>query len=164
MDFVSEHHEQVFERVKLYLHELFEDKLHYEEENGHFYVSYGSTVLEISVEPSNADGTDDAIMTAMSYCVQGANVDEDLARGLLELNHELPFGAFSLVGDDVFFAHALMGQTLERDNVLATVTTVADVSDKYDDLIVEKYGGQRALDRIRATGGIKRRRESLKGR
>lgn len=164
MEFASDHHRETFERVELYLHELFEDKLYFEEENDHFYVSYGSTVLEISVEPSTADGTEDAIMTAMAYCVQDAEVDEDLARGLLELNHELAFGAFSLVGNDVFFSHALLGQTLERNNVLATVTAVADVSDKYDDLIVEKYGGQRALDRIRDTGGVKRRREALKAR
>ncbi len=100
-------------------------------------------------------------MLAMAYCVQDAEVDDDLLRGLLELNHTLPFGSFSLVGRDIFFSHALLGQTMERSNVLATIAAVANVSDEYDDLIVEKFGGLRALDRIRDTGGLKRRRASL---
>lgn len=161
MEFASDKHREAYERVRVYLHELFDDKLYHEKATGHFYVRYGSTVLEISVEPFNADGADDAIMMAMSYCVQGVEVDDDLLRGLLELNHTLPFGAFSLVGDDIFFSHSLLGQTLERSNVLATIAAVANVSDEYDDRIVEKFGGQRALDRIRDTGGLKRRRESI---
>ncbi len=44
------------------------------------------------------------------------------------------------------------------------MAAVADVSDRYDDLIVEKFGGQRALDRIRDTGGMKRRREALEAK
>jgi hypothetical protein len=161
MEFASAKHREVYQRVKVYLAELFDDKLYHEEETGHFYVRYGSTVLEISVEPFDADGADDAIMIAMSYCVQGVEVDEELLRGLLELNHTLPFGSFSLVGDDIFFSHSLLGQTLERSNVLATIAAVANVSDEYDDRIVERFGGQRALDRIRDTGGLKRRRESI---
>jgi len=161
MEFASDKHREVYQRVKVYLAELFDDKLYHEEETGHFYVRYGSTVLEISVEPYGADDADDAIMIAMSYCVQGVEVDEELLRGLLELNHTLPFGSFSLVGDDIFFSHSLLGQTLERSNVLATIAAVANVSDEYDDRIVERFGGQRALDRIRDTGGLKRRRESI---
>ncbi|HEX9734051.1 MAG TPA: YbjN domain-containing protein [Thermoanaerobaculia bacterium] len=161
MEFASDKHREVYQRVKVYLAELFDDKLYHEEETGHFYVRYGSTVLEISVEPYGVDDADDAIMIAMSYCVQGVEVDEELLRGLLELNHTLPFGSFSLVGDDIFFSHSLLGQTLERSNVLATIAAVANVSDEYDDRIVERFGGQRALDRIRDTGGLKRRRESI---
>lgn len=161
MEFASETHREAYERVELYLQELFDEKLYHESATGHFYVRYGSTVLEISVEPFNADGADDTLMTAMAYCVQGAEVDEDLLRALLELNHTLPFGSFSLVGNDIFFSHTLLGKTLGRSNVLATVAAVANISDEYDDRIVEKFGGQRALDRIRDTGGLKRRRESI---
>ena len=38
-----------------------------------------------------------------------------------------------------------------------TVRAIINVSDEYDDRIVEKYGGQTALDRIRDTGGRRRR-------
>ena len=155
MEFAHDNHAEVYRRVRTYLGELFDDVLH-DEETGHFYVSYGSTVLEISVDPY---GPEDAIVMIMAYCVQGVEIYEDLLLGLLELNHSLPFGSFSLVGRDIFFHHALFGRTLERRNLLNGVAAVATVSDDYDDRIVDKYGGQRALDRIRDTGGRQRRTE-----
>lgn len=148
--------EAVFDKVRLYLGELF-DEVHYEEATEHFYVSYGSTVLEISVDPY---GEEEVIVMIMAYCVQGVEVDAELATGLLRLNHGLPFGAFSLVGRDIFFHHALFGRTLERSNLLNALAAVATISDDYDDQISGEYGGQRALDRIRSTGGRRRRSES----
>lgn len=152
----DEKRNDVFDKVRLYLDELFED-VHYEEEQGHFYVSYGSTVLEISVDPY---GEEEVIVMIMAYVVQGVDVDEELTTGLLNLNHGLPFGAFSLVGNDIFFHHALFGRTLERSNLLNALAAVATISDDYDDGISTKYGGQRALDRIRSTGGRRRRAAS----
>lgn len=146
-------------KVGLYLSELFEDGIYHEKESGHFYVTFGSTVLEISVEAHEAD---EVLVMVMAYCVQGVEVDEELLRGLMELNHDLPFGAFSLVGNDIFFQYALFGGTLERSNLLNAITAVATISDDYDDPIVKKYGGERALDRIRQTGGRARRRNRPK--
>ncbi|MCP4663986.1 MAG: YbjN domain-containing protein [bacterium] len=159
MEFANDNHRAAYDRVKTYLTELFDEDLYHEEETGHIYVRYGSTVLEISVDPY---GPEDATMTAMAYCVQDVEVDEELLRGLLELNHTLPFGSFSLVGRDIFFSHALFGRTLERSNLLSAIAAVATISDDYDDRIVARYGGERALDRIRHTGGRERRRETLK--
>lgn len=157
MQFVNARHKTAYEQVREYLSELFEDFYH-DEQTGHFYVSYGSTVLEISVD---AYGPDEAIIDIMSYCVQGVELDEDLLLGLLELNHTTPVGAFSLVGKDIFFSHSLFGRTLERSNLLGTIAAVANLSDDYDDRIVAKYGGQTALDRIRDTGGRERRKAAL---
>ncbi len=156
MKFEHARHQKAYEQIEEYLGELFED-LYHDEDNGHFYGQYGSTVLEISVDPY---GPEDAIVTVMAYCVQGVEVDQELLRNLLQLNHDIPFGAFSLVGEDVYFSHSLFGRTLERSNVLGALAAVADISDEYDDRIVARYGGQRALDRIRLTGGRKRRREA----
>lgn len=149
----NEPHSKVYERVELYLSELFEEV--HNDEDGHFYVRYGSTVIEISVDPY---GPEEEAVIIMSYCVQGVRADEDLLRALLELNHSLPFGSFSLVGDDIFFQYALFGRTLERPNLLNAIASVSTISDDYDDKIAAKYGGQRALDRIRDTGGRKRRK------
>ena len=156
MQVEDEDHAEVTRRVRTYLGELFDEDLFHDEETGHFYVRYGSTVLEISVDPY---GPEEAVVMIMAYCVQGVEIVEDLLLGLLELNHSLPFGSFSLVGEDIFFHHALFGRTLERKSLLNAVAAVATVSDDYDDRIVAKYGGQRALDRIRDTGGRKRRKE-----
>ncbi len=158
MEFEHEAHSETFEQVKVYLRELFDEDLYYEEESGHFYVSYGSTVIEISVE---AYGPEELAVTVMAYCVQGVEVDENLLLGLLELNHTLPFGAFSLVGTDIFFSYSIFGHTLERRNLLNAIAAVTNIADDYDDRIVAKFGGERALDRIRTTGGRRRREQSL---
>lgn len=155
MQFKNDSHADTYKNVKTYLTELFDD-LH-EDEIGHFYVSYGSTVIEISVEPY---GPEEITVAVMAYCVQGVAVDENLLLGLLELNHTLPIGAFSLVGTDIFFSYSIFGRALERRDLLNAVAAVANISDDYDDRIVAEYGGERALDRIRVTGGRKRREES----
>ena len=158
MQFDNDDQANTYENVKTYLAELFEEDLYHEDENGHFYVSYGSTVIEISVHPY---GPEEITVTVMAYCVQGVEVDEGLLLGLLELNHTLPFGAFSLVGTDIFFSYAVFGHTLQRRNLLNAIAAVANISDDYDDRIVAKFGGERALDRIRTTGGRRRRQEAL---
>lgn len=154
MQFEHEHHKKTHQRVEQYLGELFEDP-YLDPSNGHFYVGYGSTVLELSVEPY---GPEETIVLVTAYCAQGVETERDLLLGLLELNHELPVGGFSLVGNDVFYSHALFGKTLDRKNLLGAIAAVATISDDYDDRIVAKYGGQTALDRIQHTGGRKKRR------
>jgi hypothetical protein len=153
MQFEHEHHQETHHSVERYLGELFEDPF-LDPDNAHFYVGYGSTVLEVSVEPY---GPEETIVLVTAYCAQGVEPEEDLLLGLLELNHELPVGGFSLVGQDVFYSHALFGKTLDRKNLLGAIAAVATISDDYDDRIVAKYGGQTALDRIQHTGGRKKR-------
>lgn len=156
MQFEHEHHEATHDKVWKYLAELFEDPYH-DDQTAHFYVAYGSTVLELSVEPY---GPEETIVMVTAYCAQGIEPEEDLLLGLLELNHELPIGSFSLVGRDVFYSHALFGKSLDRKNLLGAIAAVATISDDYDDRIVAKYGGETALDRIQHTGG-RRQRSSL---
>ena len=149
-------HQRAFEQVEQYLSELFDDP-YLDPETHHFYVQYGSTVLELFVE---AYGPDEAIVTIDAYCVQGVEPEAELLSGLMELNHHLPVGAFSVIGRDVFFSHTLFGTSLDREGLLRALEAVATVSDDYDDRISVKYGGQTALDRIRDTGGRAKRKKS----
>lgn len=153
MQFEHSHHQETHVRVGRILGELF-DAPYLDEENAHFYVGYGSTVLEISVEPY---GPEETTVEITAYCVQGVQLSEPLLLGLLELNHEQPVGAFSLVGKDLFFSQSMFGRSIDRNNLLGTIAAVANVSDEYDDRIVQKYGGQTALERIRDTGGRRKR-------
>ncbi|MFL6200344.1 MAG: T3SS (YopN, CesT) and YbjN peptide-binding chaperone 1 [Thermoanaerobaculia bacterium] len=145
--------EETFHKVKEYLSELFEEPYH-DPENDHFYVRYGTTVLEISVEPY---GPEESVVTIMSYCVQDVEMEDDLLLGLLELNHQLLCGSFSVVGSDIFFAHSLFGSSLEPRDLLRAITSVATLADDYDDRIVARYGGQTALEKIQDTGGWRKR-------
>ena len=131
MQFAHEHHQRTYENVREYLKELFEET--FEDEEGHFYVRYGSTVIEISAEPY---GPEEASVAIVSYCVQGADIDDELLRNLLRLNHTLPFGSFSVVDEDIFFSHTLFGRTLERSNLLGAVAAVAEIADEYDDYVL----------------------------
>lgn len=156
MEFEHAHHREVHDTVGQFLSELFENP-HHDPENGHYYVGYGSTVMEISVEPY---GPEETIVLVMAFCVQDVEPSEELLRGLLRLNHQIPVGAFSVVDRDVYLGHSIFGRDLGRKNLLGVIAAVANLSDEYDDRIVDRYGGQTALDRIRATGGRKRRHET----
>jgi hypothetical protein len=149
--------QETFERLREYLEDLFE-KPYLDEESDHFYVRYGTTVLELSVDPCGAEET---MVIIMAYCVQDVEVEEELLVGLLELNHSLVCGSFSLVGTDIFFSHSLFGRSLDPRDLLRAITAVATVSDDYDDRIVARYGGQTALERIQDTGGRRRRQGTL---
>jgi hypothetical protein len=155
--FESPVHQETFDKLKEYLGELFEEPYH-DPENDHFYVRYGTTVLEISVDPY---GSDETIIVIMSYCVQDVELEEELLAGLLELNHQTPCGHFSVVGNDIFFAHSLFGRNLDPRDLLRAITAVATMADDYDDRIVARYGGQTALERIQDTGGRRRRRQEV---
>lgn len=145
MEFDNEAHRDTYDKVGRYLGEFFEEPFR-DPNDGHFYVRYGSTILEISVDPY---GPEEAIVRLVAYCVQGVGVSENLERGLLETNLDLPIGSFSLIGRDVFLCYSLLGKTTDRRSLLDAIAAVANTSDEYDDLIVAKFGGKTALERLR---------------
>lgn len=153
MEFAHPIHEETYRRVAENLPELFEDPFQ-DGEDGHFYVRYGSTVLEIAVEPY---GPQEATVKITGYCVQGTNVTERLLVYLLEVNHTLPMGGFSAVGEDVFFSLSLYGRELSPSQLLSAIAFVANTTDEFDDRLAAEHGGQTAIERIQDTGGRKRR-------
>ncbi len=137
--------EEVYRQVKSYLDELVDE--HFDDaQHCDFYFKYGSTVLEISIEPYEED---DAIIEVLAFCVQGVEPKFELFRDLLVLNTEVPLGAFSVVGDEIFFSHAFLGRRLRPEQLIASLDIVASISDEYDEHIVSKYGGVTALERLR---------------
>ena len=78
--------------------------------------------------------------------VRGVDMSQKLAVDLLHLNTQLRFGAFAFEPNEkiVFFLHSILGgKTLDADELLATLSDVAIIADRYDDTIVELFGGQR---------------------
>ena len=137
--------EEVYRQVKNYLDELVEE--HFDDANHcDFYLKYGSTVLEISINPYEED---DAVIEVLAFCVQGVEPSPELMQELLILNSELLIGAFSMVGGDVFFSHSFLGRRLRPEQLIASLDSVASISDEYDEQIVSKYGGETALERLR---------------
>ncbi|HKB80625.1 MAG TPA: YbjN domain-containing protein [Thermoanaerobaculia bacterium] len=145
--FLTQCQEEVYRQVKSYLDELVDE--HFDDaEHCDFYFKYGSTVLEISIDPYEDD---DAVIEVLAFCVQGAAPSFELTRELLRLNSEVPLGAFSMVDKDVFFSHAFLGRRMRPEQFIASLDAVASISDEYDDKLVARYGGETALDCLRSS-------------
>ena len=69
----------------------------------------------------------ETIVRITAYCVQNVEVEPELTAGLLQLNHEVPIGAFELVGTDIFYSHSLFGRGLNRKNLLGAIAAVIAV-------------------------------------
>src|SRR5258706_11604335 len=77
--------EEVYRQVKSYLDELVDE--HFDDaDHCDFYLKYGSTVLEISIDPYEED---DAVIEVLAFCVQGVAPTFDLAQELLRLYSEV---------------------------------------------------------------------------
>ena len=107
--------EEVYRQVKSYLDELVDE--HFDDaEHCDFYLKYGSTVLEISIDPYQED---DAVIEVLAFCVQGVEPSFELMQELLRVNAEVPLGAFSMVGGDIFYSHSFLGRRVppeQRDS------------------------------------------------
>lgn len=146
-EFHTQCQEEVYRQVKTYLDELvdehFDDASHCD-----FYLKYGSTVLEISIDPYEED---DAVIEILAFCVQGVEETFELMQELLRLNSEVPLGAFSMVGNNIFYSHSFLGRRVRPEQLIASLDSVASISDLYDERLVSKYGGETALERLRNT-------------
>ena len=141
--------EEVYRQVKTYLDDLVEE--HFDDaEHCDFYLKYGTTVLEISIHPFEED---DAVIEVLAFCVQGVEPSFDVMQELLRFNSEVPLGAFSMVGRDIFYSHAFLGRRMAPEQFIASLDSVASISDEYDDRLVAKYGGETALDSLRGRSG-----------
>src|ERR1700730_15310945 len=129
--------EEVYRQVKSYLDELVDE--HFDDaQHCDFYVKYGSTVLEISIEPYEED---DAVIEVLAFCVQDVEPTFEMSRELLRLNSVVPLGAFSMVARDVYFSHSFLGRRMPPEQFIASLDSVASISDEYDDKLVAQYGG-----------------------
>ena len=138
--------EEVYRQVKSYLDDLVDE--HFDDaDHCDFYLKYGSTVLEISID---AFEDDDAVVEILAFCVQGVDPTFELMKELLQLNADVPLGAFSLVDRDIFFSHSFLGRRLRPEQLIASLESVASISDLYDEQLVGRFGGETALERLRS--------------
>ncbi|OIP76720.1 MAG: hypothetical protein AUK48_05415 [Oscillatoriales cyanobacterium CG2_30_44_21] len=108
----------------------------------------GSALIEVLVYPWDKD---DTVINTRSYVVVGIDLKPDLMRYLLEENAKMIFGAFGISQDsEILFEHSIVGSTCDAKELEASVKAVMEIADEYDDKIVARWGGKRALDRIHA--------------
>lgn len=143
MEFLSTAQEECYNKIKPWMEELFDAAAHALEDIPVFQVAVGSTFAFVQISPWN----DDATITARAYVVSGAKMTPDLQVFLLRENDTMRFGAFGVdESGDIIFQHAIVGSNCDKNELRATVATVIEVADRYDDRIVETWGGKRGLD------------------
>lgn len=137
--------EEVRARIDLWMREMFGAMVLDPAPGGRVRVRIGSAVTVTEVLPW---GDHDHVVTTRAQVATGAELSPALLRWLLERNAEVFFGAFG-VGEDgaVFYGHSIVASTCDREELRASVASVALVADRYDDEIVRRWGGLRAADR-----------------
>lgn len=107
-----------------------------------FFARGGSAGIRISILPY---GDDEAVINVCGWVVKGAKVSPELMQFLLSTNRDLYFGAFGLdaKNDFVTFEHSIIGSTCDKKELYTSMQAVISTADKYDDAIVEKFGGAR---------------------
>ncbi len=148
MKFDSPAQEECYKKILPWMQEMFTDFVGKRMEVPEFGVRVGSAFAQTAIYPM---GEDDSVISTRAYVVTGAELTADLMHFLLRENDRMTFGAFGVDEDgDVFFEHTIVGSTCDQPELKTSVSSVVLIADEYDDLIVEKWGGQRAIDRLRS--------------
>jgi hypothetical protein len=144
MEFQSPVQDACYQKVVTLIRELFGELATPHKESPIIGVSVGSAFIQIAVW---AWGDSDAVISTRAYVVRGAEVTPDLMHFLLRQNDQMRFGAFGLDQEgDIFFSHAILGNSCDKEELKSSVMAVAQTADRLDDEIVARWGGQRAID------------------
>lgn len=147
MEFKTEAQKQCYEKIKPWIKEIFGDFALMPDDRPIFLVNVGSAVAHAAVHPW---GDDDATICTRAYVVMGVEMTPELMRYLLDKNDAMRFGAFGLDDDgDIFFEHTILGPTCDREELKCSIMAVATTADRLDDEIVARWGGSRAMDKVK---------------
>jgi hypothetical protein len=146
VEFRSAAQKACYEKIVPWMKELFGEFVMLRNDAPAMAVVIGSAIAQVGVIPW---GNDDATINTRAYVVTGAEATPELMHYLLRETDNMRFGGFGLDSDDdVFFEHAIVGSTCDKPELKASVMAVVVTADQYDDKIVARWGGQRALDRM----------------
>ncbi|HEY7912243.1 MAG TPA: YbjN domain-containing protein [Blastocatellia bacterium] len=149
MEFKSESHKKVHEKTRNYLCSLF-GEVNVKAMGDTFALQEGSTFVYVRVFPI---GEKKAGVEVFSYVVMDVEATPELMRYLLTYNLRLILGAFGMSlgeGDrgSVLLTHTILGDSMDREELYASVSAIARVADDTDDQIVTAFGGKTALDKL----------------
>lgn len=114
--------------------------------SGDYSFRHGST--RIVIRPTFLRNMNKSILRIIALTVINIDVNDDLTRYLNDINSRIYFGKFIAIEPEkmVVCTHSLLGDKLDKEEFLTSVAAVALLSDKYDDEIIQKFGGIRAID------------------
>lgn len=153
LTFANHAQELTYRKVANYLttSELFKHSVQAVSDQPKFDLIYGSTRVGIRVlvwEVNPWEIPELVIVRACSCITVGSRITLELTEYLLRENLKMRFGAFQL-GDhnEIFFAHNILGgENLDLMELQTCILAVVAIADTYDDLLTEKFGGQRSTE------------------
>jgi type III secretion system-like peptide-binding chaperone len=141
MDFQNEAQESCYARVQELMTQLFGEEAWADPNSPSFVLRRGSADVHVSV----AALEDKAVVAVFSWVATGVTPSEELYRYLLTENANFVFGGFALGADNtVIYQHTVVGDTIDKEQLRASVRAVAGVADDYDDQIAGRFGGTTA--------------------
>jgi hypothetical protein len=149
MEFKTEAHRKAHDKTRDFIHTLF-GEINVKVLDDSFVLQEGSTFVYLRAFPI---GEKKAGVEIFSYVVVDVEVTDDLMRYLLTYNLKLILGGFGLaIGEDgrgaVLLTHTILGDTMDREELYASVSAIARVADDLDDRIVTAFGGTTALSKL----------------
>jgi hypothetical protein len=109
-----------------------------------FLINRGSALVHVMVNPM---GEKEAAITVGAHVVTGAKITPELMAFLLAHNASALIGAFGVHPETgtITCDHSIIGSTCDQVELFASISFVSEVADKYDDVIIEKFGGKSGL-------------------
>jgi hypothetical protein len=153
ISFTNHAQELAYRKVLDYLttSELFKASVQVATDHPKFELIYGSTRIGVRVlvwDVNPWDTQELVIVRACSCVTVGSCINAELTEYLLRENLHMRFGAFQL-GDrnEIFFAHNILGgEQLDLMELQTCILSVVTIADTYDEILTEKFGGQRSTD------------------
>lgn len=141
MDFQNDAQEACYTRVREHMTQLFGEDAWVDGNAPNFVLRRGSADVHVSVAMLG----DQAVVAVFSLVATGVTLSEELFRYLLTENANLLFGGFGLNPDNtVIYQHTVIGDTVDKQQLQASVRAVAGVADDHDDTIATRFGGTTA--------------------
>lgn len=132
---------------------LFKDSIQTKVDLPKFLLTYSSAQVEVDIlawEVHPWDTRELAIVRVCSCVTVGTRVDSELMQYLLRENSRMRFGAFQLSESArVLFADSILGgENMDLMELQTCILAVVTIAHTYDDIIIEKFGGQRETGRL----------------
>ena len=144
IQFETQPQKDCYNKIAGWMDELFSDYPWEKLDEVGFGLFMGSAWVEVRVYPWHED---DAVINTRSKVAINPSITPELLKFLLEENSDQLFGAFSLTKTgDILFEHTIVGSTCDPEELEASVLAVLETADEYDDKIITRWGGKRALD------------------
>ena len=147
MKFKSDLLRLAYEKTREFAYSLF-GEVNVESLDGLLALREGSTIVYLRVFPIESGK---AGVEVFSYVAADVVESEELMRFLLTYNLKLVMGGFGLLPGAGGKATVLLTQTMLADvltetQLYATVSAIAGVADRLDDVIVNRFGGRTAIN------------------